>query len=62
MPIQHEQPPNDVSPSFQMICGGPGCTCQASAMSAGVEQQLAIARRVSAHRPRAGSRRQSSLL
>src|ERR1700720_4309417 len=35
MPIQQLQPPNDVSPSFQMICGGPGWTCQPSPMFAG---------------------------
>src|ERR1700675_1682728 len=34
-PIHDEHPPNDVRPSFQMICGGSASTCQASPIWAG---------------------------
>src|SRR5215475_13071776 len=34
-PIQDEHPPREVRPFFQMICGGPGSSCQASPICAG---------------------------
>lgn len=35
IPIQQEQPPADVRPPFQMMCGGQASTCHASPMFAG---------------------------